>query len=65
MYLRFIFSIEGIRLFSLVCLFALLSLFSLDILAANSIDGIRVWPAPENTRIFCISKVYNQPLRVV
>ncbi len=35
----------------LLCTFSLLSLFSASSFAANSIDGIRVWPAPENTRI--------------
>ncbi len=31
--------------------FTLLILFSNKVFSANSIDGIRVWPAPENTRI--------------
>jgi len=32
-------------------IFTLLILFSNSLFAANSINGIRVWPAPENTRI--------------
>jgi len=42
------------------CLFvSLLALLSKTALAANSIDGIRVWPAPENTRI--VFDVKNKP----
>ncbi len=51
MHFRFLLSRECMRSLSLLCLIALLSLFSQVALAANSIDGIRVWPAPENTRI--------------
>jgi len=36
---------------SFFCIIAFTSLFSISSYAANSIDGIRVWPAPENTRI--------------
>jgi len=38
-------------LFIYLSIFILLILFSSKVFAVNSIDGIRVWPAPENTRI--------------
>jgi N-acetylmuramoyl-L-alanine amidase len=50
MYRRVLLSIASLRALSLLCV-AILSLFSVNTYAANSIDGIRVWPAPENTRI--------------
>jgi len=50
MYRRILLSIASLRALSLLCV-AILSLFSVNTYAANSIDGIRVWPAPENTRI--------------
>ena len=37
----------------------LYSCFCLTALAANRIDGIRVWPAPENTRI--VFDLQNKP----
>jgi len=40
-----------LRSLFLLCIIAFTSLFSVGSFAANSIDGIRVWPAPENTRI--------------
>ncbi|MBU2871204.1 N-acetylmuramoyl-L-alanine amidase [Colwellia sp. E2M01] len=48
-----------IQAVALLCMLAFASLFSVDSLAANSIDGIRVWPAPENTRI--VFDVKNKP----
>lgn len=51
MYRRIFLAIVKLRALSLSCVIALLSLFSVSIFAANSLDGIRVWPAPENTRI--------------
>lgn len=50
MYRRILLSIARLRTLSLLCV-AILSLLSVNTYAANSIDGIRVWPAPENTRI--------------
>ncbi len=50
MYRRILLSIARSRALSLLCV-AILSLLSVNTYAANSIDGIRVWPAPENTRI--------------
>ena len=51
MYYRVLLALVKLRAFSLLCAFALSMLFSVSGFAANSIDGIRVWPAPENTRI--------------
>ncbi|MCJ8297117.1 MAG: N-acetylmuramoyl-L-alanine amidase [Colwellia sp.] len=51
MYHRVLLAIAKLRAFRLLCVFTLLMLFSVSGFAANSIDGIRVWPAPENTRI--------------
>ncbi|PKI17776.1 N-acetylmuramoyl-L-alanine amidase [Colwellia sp. 12G3] len=51
MYRRSLLAIAKLRVLSLLCVIALSSLFSVSTFAANSIDGIRVWPAPENTRI--------------
>ncbi|ALO33535.1 N-acetylmuramoyl-L-alanine amidase [Colwellia sp. MT41] len=51
MYHRVLLAIIKLRAFSLLSVFLLSSLFSVSSFAANSIDGIRVWPAPENTRI--------------
>ncbi|GAW96832.1 MULTISPECIES: N-acetylmuramoyl-L-alanine amidase [Colwellia] len=51
MYHRVLLAITKLRIFSLLSVFLLSSLFSVSSFAANSIDGIRVWPAPENTRI--------------
>lgn len=51
MYWNIILAIAKLRTLSLLCVIALSSLFSVSTFAANSIDGIRVWPAPENTRI--------------
>jgi len=39
------------RLLNTVIIFALFSVVCTTAFAANSIDGIRVWPAPENTRV--------------
>jgi len=50
MYRRILLSIARLRALGLLCV-AILSLLSVNAYAANSIDGIRVWPAPENTRI--------------
>ncbi|AAZ25558.1 N-acetylmuramoyl-L-alanine amidase [Colwellia psychrerythraea] len=50
MYRRILLSIARLRALSFLCV-AVLSLLSVNTYAANSIDGIRVWPAPENTRI--------------
>jgi len=41
----------SMRSLILLCVFAFTSLFTASGFAANSIDGVRVWPAPENTRI--------------
>ncbi len=51
MYRRFLLYIADMRTLNLLCLIAVTSFFSASSFAANSIDGIRVWPAPENTRI--------------
>ncbi len=51
MYHRVILAIAKFRVVSLLFIFTLSGLFSVNGFAANSIDGIRVWPAPENTRI--------------
>ncbi|WP_051092109.1 N-acetylmuramoyl-L-alanine amidase [Colwellia piezophila] len=51
MYHRFLLAIAKIRLLRLLVAITCSSLFSISAFAANSIDGIRVWPAPENTRI--------------
>ena len=39
------------RLSKFIASLLLLLVFSADVFAANSIDGVRVWPAPENTRV--------------
>lgn len=36
-----------------------LLMFSAEVIAANSIDGVRVWPAPENTRV--VFDLKNKP----
>ena len=51
MYWRILLTLAKLRALSLLCVIVLSSLFSVSSFAANSIDGIRVWPAPENTRI--------------
>ena len=51
MYLRILLAIAKLHVVGLLCVITLLSLFSVSSFAGNSIDGIRVWPAPENTRI--------------
>ncbi len=51
MYHRILAAIARLRTLSLLCIIAITSFFSISSYAANSIDGIRVWPAPENTRI--------------
>ncbi len=51
MYHRILSAIAKLRMLSFFCIIAFTSLFSISSYAANSIDGIRVWPAPENTRI--------------
>ncbi|PKG81605.1 N-acetylmuramoyl-L-alanine amidase [Colwellia sp. 75C3] len=51
MYWRILLTLAKLRALSLLCVIVLSSLFSISTFAANSIDGIRVWPAPENTRI--------------
>lgn len=51
MYHRVLLALAKLRAYSLLCAFILSSLFSVNSFAVNSIDGIRVWPAPENTRI--------------
>ena len=50
MYRRILLSIARLRALGLLCV-AILSSLSINAYAANSIDGIRLWPAPENTRI--------------
>ena len=50
MYRRILLAIAKLQALSLLCV-AVSSLVSVSVFAANSIDGIRVWPAPENTRI--------------
>jgi len=51
MFHRVLLTIAKLRTLSLLCIIAVTSMFSVSGYAANSIDGIRVWPAPENTRI--------------
>lgn len=51
MYRRVLLSMVNLRTISLLLITVFTSLFSISSFAANSIDGIRVWPAPENTRI--------------
>jgi len=51
MYFSIILTISKLRALTLLCIVTFTSLFSVGSFAANSIDGIRVWPAPENTRI--------------
>ncbi len=51
MFRRTLLTIAKLRALILLCVIALSSIFSVSSFAANSIDGIRVWPAPENTRI--------------
>ena len=51
MYRRVLLAIAKLRTLSSLSVIALSLLFSVSTFAANSIDGIRVWPAPENTRI--------------
>ena len=51
MYWRTLLTITSIRALCLLCVFTFTALFSGSTYAANSIEGIRVWPAPENTRI--------------
>ncbi len=50
MYRRILLSIARLRALGLLCV-AILSSLSINAYAVNSIDGIRLWPAPENTRI--------------
>ncbi len=50
MYRRILLSIARLSALGLLCV-AILSSLSINAYAANSIDGIRLWPAPENTRI--------------
>lgn len=50
MFLKFQQSMRSVR-FVLWGLSLLFVMTSLPVMALNSIDGIRVWPAPENTRI--------------
>ncbi|HCM46403.1 MAG TPA: N-acetylmuramoyl-L-alanine amidase [Colwellia sp.] len=59
MYWRILLTLAKLRALSLLCVIILSSLFSGFTFAANSIDGIRVWPAPENTRI--VFDVKEQP----
>jgi len=51
MYRRILLAIVKLRTLSSLSVITLSILFSVSTFAANSIDGIRVWPAPENTRI--------------
>ena len=51
MYRRILLAIAKLRTLSSLSVITLSILFSVSTFAANSIDGIRVWPAPENTRI--------------
>jgi len=51
MYRRILLAIAKLRRLSSLSVITLSLLFSVSTFAANSIDGIRVWPAPENTRI--------------
>jgi len=51
MYRRILLAIANLRTLSSLSVITLSLFFSVSTFAANSIDGIRVWPAPENTRI--------------
>jgi len=51
MYHRVLLAIVKLRIMVLLCTGILSILFSVSSFATNSIDGIRVWPAPEHTRI--------------
>jgi len=51
MYQNVIIQIILFRTYNLLAILILSVLYSGTSFAANSIDGIRVWPAPENTRI--------------
>jgi len=51
MYRRILLAIAKLRTLSSLSVITLSLFFSVSTFAANSIDGIRVWPAPENTRI--------------
>jgi len=51
MYRRVLLSMASFRTLILLLIVVFTNLFSISSFAANSIDGIRVWPAPENTRI--------------
>lgn len=51
MYLKIILVIARLPVFSMLCALFLSGIFSVSAFAANTIDGIRLWPAPENTRI--------------
>jgi N-acetylmuramoyl-L-alanine amidase len=51
MYRRILLAIANLRTLSSLSVITLSFFFSVSTFAANSIDGIRVWPAPENTRI--------------
>jgi len=59
MYWRILLTLAKLRALSWLCVIILSSLFSVCTFAVNSIDGIRVWPAPENTRI--VFDVKEQP----
>jgi N-acetylmuramoyl-L-alanine amidase len=51
MYWGIFLTVTSLRALFLLCVIIFSSLFSSSGYANNSIDGIRVWPAPENTRI--------------
>jgi N-acetylmuramoyl-L-alanine amidase len=51
MYQNVIMQLTLFRTNSLLLILSLAVLYSDTVFASNSIDGIRVWPAPENTRI--------------
>ena len=51
MYRGVLLTMVKLRKLTLLCIITVLSIFSACSYAVNSIDGIRVWPAPENTRI--------------
>jgi N-acetylmuramoyl-L-alanine amidase len=51
MYQNVIMQLTLFRTNSLLLILSLAVLYSNTVFASNSIDGIRVWPAPENTRI--------------
>ena len=59
MYQRIVLVIARLPVFSVLFAIALSSVFSVSTFAANTIDGIRLWPAPENTRI--VFDVKEQP----